>query len=108
MSNITYKRKRTKVKINFDRFNVLVATRTNKHISVQLLAKKTKQPITSFSTQKYEDKLTKTQKSEKLGQDIADYINQNKIKDIIFDRNGFIFHGRIATVANKALASAKN
>src|SRR5947208_16815192 len=33
--------------------------------------------------------------SEKLGETFADQLKQNGIKEIVFDRNGYLYHGKI-------------
>jgi large subunit ribosomal protein L18 len=46
--------------------------------------------------------LKKAQESEKIGEAIAKACLAKSIKAVVFDRNGFPYHGRIAAVADAA------
>ena len=43
---------------------------------------------------------SKIEKSEIVGKDIADKLISSKIKKIIFDRNGYRYHGRVKALAD--------
>lgn len=40
--------------------------------------------------------------AQKVGENVAKIALENKIKSVVFDRNGFIYHGRIKAVADGA------
>ena len=42
----------------------------------------------------------KIEKSEIVGKDLADKLISSKIKKIIFDRNGYRYHGRVKALAD--------
>lgn len=82
----------------------LCVFRSNQHIYAQLLDDDSGKVIMSVS-----DKDIKTKKGEKksemakeVGKEIAKKAMENKIAKIVFDRGGFIFHGRIKAVAEGA------
>ena len=83
----------------------LVVYRSNKHIYSQLVDDNKYITILSVSSNdKSFDKSkakSKIDLSKMVGFQIAEKIKSNKIKKVIFDRNGYPYHGRI-----KALAEA--
>ena len=46
--------------------------------------------------------LNKKAQAEKVGEDIAKKAKKAKIKNVVFDRGGYIFHGRVAALAEGA------
>lgn len=83
------------------RFSVF---RSNAHIYGQLINDISGKTLVSCSDLEYKGKAkeTKTQIAEKVGADIAKKAVAKKIKKVVFDRNGFVFHGRIKAVAEGA------
>ena len=86
----------------------LVVFRSNKNMSAQLLDDFDGKTITSASSL---DKLlknkvaklkTKTEVSVFIGKMIADNAKTKKISKIVFDRNGFPYHGRVKALAESA------
>lgn len=47
---------------------------------------------------------TKTERAKEVGRAIAEIALKNKIKQVVFDRNGFKYTGRIKLVADEARA----
>ena len=45
---------------------------------------------------------SKKERAQKVGEEIAKQALQKKIKRVVFDRGGFLFHGRIAALADGA------
>lgn len=45
---------------------------------------------------------TKKEKAYEVGKLVAEKALKAKIKEVVFDRGGFLYHGRIAEVANGA------
>ncbi len=97
MTKSLAKIRRTKKKLNYD-YPVVVATKTNQHIYAQVLEAKTKKIVFSASSKNIK-KGTKKEKSQIVGKRIGDYLNSKKIDKIVFDRNGNLYHGRIAELA---------
>ena len=86
----------------------LVIFRSNKNMSAQLVDDFNGKTITSASSL---DKLvknkvaklkTKTDVSIFIGKMIADNAKTKKISKIVFDRNGFPYHGRVKALAESA------
>ncbi len=48
------------------------------------------------------DKMTKSEKSAKVGEMIAQKAIAAGIETVVFDRNGFLYHGRIKELADAA------
>ena len=86
----------------------LVVFGSNKNMSAQLIDDSKGETITSASSL---DKLlknkvaklkTKTEVSIFIGKMIADNAKTKKISKIVFDRNGFPYHGRVKALAESA------
>ena len=86
----------------------LVVNRSNKHIRAQIIDDHKGQTLVSASSN---DKLiikeiskakTKTEISTMIGTVVAEKAIKNKIKKVVFDRNGYPYHGRIKAVADAA------
>ena len=48
------------------------------------------------------DAKTKTDAAKIIGKTLADEAKKKKIKRVVFDRNGYIFHGRVKALADGA------
>ena len=86
----------------------LVVSRSNKNMSAQLVDDFNGKIIASASSL---DKLlknkvaklkTKTEVSVLIGKTLADNAKSKKISKIVFDRNGFPYHGRVKALAESA------
>lgn len=51
---------------------------------------------------KGEAKISKTEKSKLVGRKIAEKAIENKVKKVVFDRNGYLYHGRVKAIAEAA------
>jgi len=86
----------------------LVVNRSNKHISAQIIDDHKGETLVSASsndkemTQEIAKAKSKTDASAKIGTAIAEKAIKNKIKKVVFDRNGYPYHGRIKAVADAA------
>ncbi len=86
----------------------LTVTRTLKHVYAQLIDDSSGRTIVSTSTVAKE--LREQVKSAGSRQEIAKLVGKNiaklalekNIKEAVFDRNGFLYHGRISAVAQGA------
>lgn len=77
--------------------------KSSKHLFVQFIDDKTGKTIISskvISAKKSKIKGTKTDKAAKIGEMLAEKAKEGGIKEAIFDRGGFKFHGRIKAVAD--------
>ena len=93
------KKARTKHSLGtFGKYPRLVVFKSNKHIYGQLIDDIACKTLLSASTMdkgfnKKTD--TKTKQSEEIGNVLGKKIKKTKIKKIVFDRNGYRFHGRV-------------
>jgi large subunit ribosomal protein L18 len=78
--------------------------RSNTHIYGQIINDEKGETLLSFSDLKIkkEAKMTKTQIAGTVGEEIAKKALAKKIKTIVFDRNGFMYHGRVKALAEGA------
>ena len=51
---------------------------------------------------KKKEKLTKTEIAKSIGAEIAEKAIKKGIKTVVFDRGGFVYHGRIKAFAESA------
>lgn len=79
--------------------------RSNKAIYVQViddLAGKTLVAASSMEKGMNDQKITKTEMAKKVGKQIAEKSLQAGIEKVVFDRNGYLYHGRIKSLADAA------
>ena len=107
-----WQKKRQRIKYRIRQKNIsnhprLVVYRSNTNIYAQLIDDEKNLTIVSASSidkslKKSIDKATnKIEQSKIVGESLAEKIKNAKIKKIIFDRNGYKYHGRV-----KALSEA--
>ena len=101
------KRIRTKNSLGIlGRYPRLVIFRSNKHIYGQLIDDNKGHTLLSCSTMDKELSKdlkvakSKTEQSKVVGSALAKKIKTNKITKIVYDRNGYKYHGRIKAVAD--------
>lgn len=58
--------------------------------------------LVSESSQAIKDQLSKTEKSAKVGELVAKKAIAAGIESVVFDRNGYIYHGRVKELAEAA------
>ena len=100
------KKLRTKKSLgNLGKYPRLVVFKSNRHIYCQLLDDN--KNITIFSSSSMDNNLrkklkskSKVDKSIEVGYDLAEKINNDKIKKVVFDRNGYQFHGRVKALVD--------
>jgi len=104
MLNIKEKRiKRVRAKIsgtpNLPRLSVF---RSNKHISAQIIDDTTGVTMAAASDLKSTEKVTGIAKATQVGAKLAEIAKQKKINQVIFDRHGYRYHGRVKALAEGA------
>lgn len=75
--------------------------RSNKAIYVQLVDDLKGETLVSASS-KGMDKGTKTEVAAQVGKAIAAKALEKKIENVVFDRNGYLYHGRVKSLADAA------
>lgn len=77
----------------------LCVFRSNKNIYVQVINDIKGFVLVSSSSLKIEEKGTKTEIASIIGSSIAELLIEKQIKNIVFDRNGYKYHGRVKALA---------
>ncbi len=103
---IRQKRVRTKVLGSTERPRLCVY-RSLKNISAQLIDDSKGHTVLALSTLSPELKAkikkgTNKDAAKELGKMLADKCKEKGIAQVVFDRNGFLFHGRVKAVADGA------
>lgn len=78
--------------------------RSNANIYAQLIDDTTGKTLVSANDLKLTSG-TKTQRATKVGEEIATKAKEAKISDVVFDRGGFVYHGRVKALAEWARSS---
>ena len=91
----------------------LAVFRSNKHMYAQIIDDSVGKTLVSASTLQKDVKanLEKTNNVEAaayLGKVIAERAMEKGIKDVVFDRGGFIYHGKIQALADAAREAGLN
>lgn len=86
----------------------LTVRRSAKHIYAQIINDEQMQTLVSASTmdkeirEKIKPEMKKTEQSKIVGDLLAKRALEKDIKKVAFDRNGFLYHGRIKALADAA------
>lgn len=76
--------------------------RSNKQIYVQVINDETGTTLVSASSLKMAEKVAKKEQAAKVGEAIAKKAIEAGISEVVFDRNGYLYHGRIKELADAA------
>lgn len=79
--------------------------RSNKEIYVQLIDDVAGKTLLSASTQAEDlgsKKMTKIEQAKQVGKVIAKKAGEAGINTVVFDRNGYLYHGRVKSLAEAA------
>ena len=79
----------------------LAVFRSNTSIYAQLIDDVTGKTLVGTSSMKIA-KGTKSEQAIAVGEEIATKAKELKIKDVVFDRGGFLYHGRVKALADAA------
>ena len=84
----------------------LVVFRTNNHIYAQIINDESGVTLASASTQdkglKLKGHLGNKAAATKIGEEIAKRAKAAGVEQVVFDRNGFLYHGRVQSLAEGA------
>jgi large subunit ribosomal protein L18 len=107
--NLLRKKRALKLRLQLKRFSYirLVVHRTSRHMYAQIIDKDNFSILVCASTleRKINKKLNFTgnkQASKIVGKIIAQRALKKGIKEVVFDRSGFKYHGRVKSLANSA------
>ena len=76
--------------------------RSAKHIYASLVDDNSGKTLAAFSSLNVEDKLSGVEMAKKVGVEIGKKALESKVSQVVFDRNGFIYHGRVKSLADGA------
>jgi len=95
-----HKKIRTRVKGTKDvpRLSVF---KSNNYISAQIIDDESKKTLASITDKKIKGK-TKTEKAKEAGVALAKQSKDKKISQVVFDRGGYIYTGRVKALADGA------
>ena len=85
--------------------------RSLNNISVQFIDDLNGKTILSVSTNSKDvkslqkEKISKTERSKLIGKKAAEKALEMNIKKVVFDRNGYLYHGRVKAIADAARAA---
>ena len=80
----------------------LTVFRSNSQIYAQVIDDEKGQTLASASSLSIKDKMTKTEKAAQVGKMIAEAAKKVGVEAVVFDRNGYLYHGRVKSLADAA------
>ena len=86
----------------------LTVYRSNKQIYVQLIDDLSGKTLGAASSKEKEiasQKVNKTEQAKLVGKRIAEVAKEKGIDTVVFDRNGYLYHGRVKNLADAARES---
>jgi len=72
------------------------------NLYVQAIDDENKSTLASTSTLSLKLKGANIENAKKVGQDIAKKLLDKKIDTVVFDRNGYLYHGKVKEIAESA------
>lgn len=86
----------------------LCVFRSAKHIYAQVINDDLAQTVLTVSSLSLESKATGKELAKTVGKAVAEASLKKGIKTVVFDRNGFIYHGRVQSLADGAREAGLN
>lgn len=82
----------------------LTIFRSNKQIYAQIIDDVKGVTVTAAGSLKNDaaQKVNKIEQAKLVGKEIAEKAKQAGIEDVVFDRNGYLYHGRVKSLAESA------
>lgn len=80
----------------------LTVFRSNSQIYAQVIDDTKGVTLASASSLGIKDKMTKSEKAAKVGAMIAEAAKKAGVEAVVFDRNGYLYHGRVQQLADAA------
>jgi len=101
-------RTRTRLKAMSNGRPRLSVFRSNKNIYAQLIDDARGVTLAAASTLEAEDKGSDKDAAARVGKLLAERALEKGVKDVVFDRGGYIYHGRIKALADAAREAGLN
>lgn len=76
--------------------------RSGRHIWAQIIDDRTGQTLASLSSKKVEEGGTKTDVAKIVGLRVAEVAKKKGVKNVVFDRGAYKYHGRVKALAEGA------
>ena len=92
---------RTKVSGTAERPRLTVF-RSNSQIYAQVIDDTKGVTLASASSLGIKDKMTKSEKAALVGKAIAEAAKKAGVNEVVFDRSGYLYHGRVQSLADAA------
>lgn len=86
----------------------LCVFRSNKHIYAQIIDDAAATTLVASSSLTVEQKAKGADMAKMIGQAVAKAALAKNIKDVVFDRNGYIYHGQVKALADGAREGGLN
>jgi large subunit ribosomal protein L18 len=86
----------------------LTITISNIHVSAQIIDDSASKTLASASTVGKKASGNLTEKAKKVGEEIAKSAKAKKVSEVVFDRNGRKYHGRVKAFADAAREGGLN
>ena len=89
----------------------LAIFRSNKEIYAQLIDDSSSTTLAAASSRENastDDKLTKVDQAKSVGKMIAERAKKAGVDAVVFDRGGFLYHGRVKALADSAREAGLN
>ncbi len=80
----------------------LTVYRSGRHIYAQIIDDSNGKTLAAYSTLEGEIKTKNLESAKKVGAELAKRALGKNIKNVVFDRSGYVFHGRVKAVADGA------
>ena len=80
----------------------LAVYRSNANISAQIIDDVAGKTLASANSLGIKEKMTKCEQAAKVGELIAKKAQEAGVTTVVFDRNGFLYHGRVKQLADAA------
>lgn len=80
----------------------LTVFRSNAQIYAQVIDDVQGKTIASASSLGFKEKVSKTEQAAKVGTLVAKVAQEAGITQVVFDRNGYLYHGRVKQLADAA------
>ena len=97
------KRVRRKI-VGTDERPRLCVFRSSKYIYAQVVSDESNQTLAAYSSRGFGEGVSASnvEAAKKVGQEVAAIAKSKNISKVVFDRNGYLYHGRVAAVAEGA------
>ena len=80
----------------------LCVFRSNTHIYAQIVDDFKGETLVAGSSLKWKEKQSGQERARKVGEQLALQAKEKQISKVVFDRNGYLYHGRVKALAEGA------